>query len=311
MCRRACAVYPVYPIERYIRRQETQERVIGTLLGSVGSDGVVDVRNSYAVPHNEQNGQVYVDVEFHRAMVELHQKVNPKEQVVGWYSTGDGVIPTDALIHEFYAHECVNPVHVTLDVNFSQQDRSKLMRAWVGQSLAIGAKTASAESAAGDKAAAAAAVASKSGAEEGAGKEEDPAAATGAPPTAIHFQEIGLVNVFEDVERIGVGLLSQPASDKIGSEMEGLEHTVAKLSGMLEQSAAYVSGVCDGKIPADAEIGRYLADTLAAVPRLTRDQFEKLFGDSIQDVLLVMYLSNITKMQLMLAEKLQTPSLLI
>jgi translation initiation factor 3 subunit F len=35
----------------------------------VGADGVVDVRNSYAVPHNEQGGQVYVDVEFHRAMV--------------------------------------------------------------------------------------------------------------------------------------------------------------------------------------------------------------------------------------------------
>ena len=57
------------PTARFIRRQETQERVIGTLLGSVGADGVVDVRNSYAVPHNEQGGQVYVDVEFHRAMV--------------------------------------------------------------------------------------------------------------------------------------------------------------------------------------------------------------------------------------------------
>jgi len=139
------------PAARFIRRQETQERVIGTLLGSVGADGVVDVRNSYAVPHNEQNGQaggllrlrtsilptsissfsprlwkhstiqpegkscpdlgssgcsqwpwhvVYVDVEFHRAMIELHQKVNPKELIVGWYSTGDGVVPMDALIHE-------------------------------------------------------------------------------------------------------------------------------------------------------------------------------------------------------------------
>lgn len=323
-CVSACLAHPT---ERYIRRQETQERVIGTLLGSVGPDGVVDVRNSYAVPHNEQRGQVYVDVEFHHAMVELHQKVNPKEQIVGWYSTGDAVVPTDALIHEFYAHECVNPVHVTLDVNFA--DRSKLMRAWVGQSLTLGAKTgdASAESKAGDKAAAAAAVAAKGGAEGGgdgkessggkddaAGKASAAAAAASsppAPPTAIHFQEIGLVNKFEEAERVGISLLSQPASDKIASEMEGLEHTVAKLGGMLEKSAAYVAGVCDGKIPADAEIGRYLADTLATVPRLTRDQFEKLFGDSIQDVLLVMYLSNITKMQLMLAEKLQTPSLLI
>ena len=67
--------------------------MIGTLLGSVHPDGSVDVRNSYAVPHNEQNGQVFVDVEFHRAMAELHGKVNPAERVVGWYSTGDGVVP--------------------------------------------------------------------------------------------------------------------------------------------------------------------------------------------------------------------------
>ena len=40
----------------------------------------------------------------------------------GTLSTGDGVVPTDALIHEFYAHECVNPVHVTLDVNFTARD---------------------------------------------------------------------------------------------------------------------------------------------------------------------------------------------
>ena len=115
----------------YIRRQETQERVIGTLLGTVSPDGVVEVKNSYAVPHNEQDDTVFVDVEFHRAMIDLHQKVNPGEKIVGWYSTGDGIVPTDALIHEFYAHECVDPVHVTLDVNFV--DRSKL-GAWTGRS---------------------------------------------------------------------------------------------------------------------------------------------------------------------------------
>jgi len=124
--------------DSFVRRAEAQDRVIGTLLGSVGVDGVVDVRNCYAVPHNEQNDTVYVDVEFHRAMIELHQKVNPSEKIVGWYSTGDGVVPTDALIHEFYSHECQNPVHVTLDVGFN--DRAKLMRAWTGSSIAIGAQ---------------------------------------------------------------------------------------------------------------------------------------------------------------------------
>lgn len=82
-----------------------------------------------------------------------------------------------------------------------------------------------------------------------------------------------------------------------------------KIGTMLDEALAYVGEVCEGKVPGDAEIGRYLSESIQAVPRLTRDQFEKLFGDSIQDVLLVMYLSNITKMQLMLAEKLGTVSL--
>ena len=110
--------------------------MIGTLLGSVDAAGRVTVKNSYAVPHNEQDGQVFVDVEFHRAMADLHRKVNPNEKVVGWYATGDGVVPTDALIHDFYAHECANPVHLTLDVAF--KDPANLMRAWVGKSLVVG-----------------------------------------------------------------------------------------------------------------------------------------------------------------------------
>lgn len=45
--------------DAYIRRNENQERVIGTLLGTVG-DGVVDIKNCYAVPHSESNEQVRI-----------------------------------------------------------------------------------------------------------------------------------------------------------------------------------------------------------------------------------------------------------
>jgi hypothetical protein len=43
----------------YVRRPDQAERVIGTLLGSVLPDGTVDIRNSYAVPHNESVDQVF------------------------------------------------------------------------------------------------------------------------------------------------------------------------------------------------------------------------------------------------------------
>lgn len=43
--------------DAFIRRNKGQERVIGTLLGTI-SDGVVEVKNCYAVPHSEANEQV-------------------------------------------------------------------------------------------------------------------------------------------------------------------------------------------------------------------------------------------------------------
>lgn len=43
----------------YVRRPDQADRVIGTLLGSISADGTVDIRNSYAVPHNESSDQVF------------------------------------------------------------------------------------------------------------------------------------------------------------------------------------------------------------------------------------------------------------
>ena len=40
----------------YIRRNEKQDRVIGTLLGTI-TDGVVEIKNCYIVPHNESSEQ--------------------------------------------------------------------------------------------------------------------------------------------------------------------------------------------------------------------------------------------------------------
>lgn len=48
----------------YVRRPDQAERVIGTLLGCVLPDGTVDIRNSYAVPHNESSDQVHLFLQF-------------------------------------------------------------------------------------------------------------------------------------------------------------------------------------------------------------------------------------------------------
>ncbi|CAN6471371.1 unnamed protein product [Victoria cruziana] len=120
----------------YVRRSDQAERVIGTLLGSVLPDGTVDIRNSYAVPHNESSDQVALDIDYHHNMFLSHQKVNPKEVIVGWYSTGFGVSGGSALIHEFYSREVANPVHLTVDTGFKNGEAS--IKAYVSSSLSLG-----------------------------------------------------------------------------------------------------------------------------------------------------------------------------
>mmetsp|Transcript_42518 Transcript_42518/g.51632 ORF Transcript_42518/g.51632 Transcript_42518/m.51632 type:complete len:286 (-) Transcript_42518:298-1155(-) len=248
--------------DSYIRRNEGQERVIGTLLGSIGENGI-EVKNSYAVPHNESQGQVAVDIEFHRTMFELHHRVNPKEVIVGWYSTGDGVGSIDALIQDFYGRDCANPLHLTVDTQMVDETLS--IKAYLSNTVTLGDK-----------------------------------------PLATAFHQIQVDTRMAEADRIGVQMLKERNTETLPSDIDGLQVSVKRLQGMLGEVTEYVDAVLEEKAPANKTIGRYLMDTLAAVPRLGEEQFVKLFNDSVQDVLLVMYLANMTKTQLMLADKLST-----
>jgi translation initiation factor 3 subunit F len=120
--------------DAYVRRNEGQARVIGTLLGTIG-DGVIEIKNCFAVPHSESDDQVAVDVVHHQTMAELQKKVNSRERIVGWWSTGADMSGSDALIHNFYTNECPNPVHLILDTDMSQS--GTVVKAFVSRVLSI------------------------------------------------------------------------------------------------------------------------------------------------------------------------------
>ena len=94
------------------------------------------------------------------------------------------------------------------------------------------------------------------------------------------------------------------AGDDASSSTAALKVSMAKLLEMLESASGYVDSVVDGKTPPDDAVGRRIADTLGAVPRVRPDVFDKTFADAMQDMLMVTYLTNVTKTQLTIAEKL-------
>ena len=80
----ACTVHPAVLfsiVDHYSRREEEQNRVIGTLLGTIADDGKVTVCSCFPVPHTETEEQVAVNTDFHSTMLQLHQRVFPKQQV--------------------------------------------------------------------------------------------------------------------------------------------------------------------------------------------------------------------------------------
>ena len=50
-------------------------------------------------------------------MLELHQKISSRDTIVGWFSTGKGIVNSDALIQEFYGHESAHAIHLVVDVS--------------------------------------------------------------------------------------------------------------------------------------------------------------------------------------------------
>ncbi|KPL98752.1 hypothetical protein NH340_JMT00161 [Sarcoptes scabiei] len=103
-------------IDIYERRNLDATRVIGTLLGTVDKLGNVEVSNSFVVKHREANNEVAVDLEVAKELYELHKKVYPNETIVGWFATGGGEINEySVVIHDYYSRECQNPIHLTVD----------------------------------------------------------------------------------------------------------------------------------------------------------------------------------------------------
>ena len=118
------AVHPIVllsVVDHYYRlAKETSRRVIGALLGEyISIDNKIDVTNCYALPFEEdpKDKKVwFVDHIFSESMFEMFQKINHKEKIVGWYSSGPKIRPHDIEINEVFKKYCENPVFVIIDV---------------------------------------------------------------------------------------------------------------------------------------------------------------------------------------------------
>lgn len=107
-------------VDHYNRlAKQTNRRVVGVLLGEYVGDKV-EVTNCYAVPFEEdpKDKKVwFVDHIYNENMFDMHQKINYKEIIVGWYSSGPKIRPHDIEINDVFRKYTTNPIFCIIDVN--------------------------------------------------------------------------------------------------------------------------------------------------------------------------------------------------
>ena len=247
-------------------------------------------------------------------MLALHLRANRNETVVGWYATAfpnneeesdqqqeqqpydNCIADTSSLIHEFYAGECEDtimdsPIHLVVDTSLVEDTialKAYMSSAVVldGETLAnlfhelrLVLKSSESEKIVLDE------MIKNLGDGTGTGT------GTGSDIAANNNND-------NDDEEKKENQRNEPTSDM------GLKCSMEKLLNMLETASEYIGKVVDGEVEADDAIGRQIADTLSSVPRIRPEMFDKMFNDSLQDLLMVTYLSNITRTQVTISEKL-------
>jgi translation initiation factor 3 subunit F len=198
-------------------------------------------------------------------MVNLHSKISPDEVIVGWYATGRDVKESSGLIHNFFWRE-MNQAPVHL---------------LLGTDLAAGKIQMSTYHAI-------------------------PINLSDRGTLQQHFLPLPNEYLVQDQDRITFDVLTQSKTGQptLISDLNNLEYNLKRLLDMIETVSQFVDNVISGKEQPNTEVGRFLQQTLTLLPT-TENAFDQMFTNGVQDVLMVVYLSNLTRSHLLLAEKLR------
>merc|ERR1712224_667345 len=186
---------------------------------------------------------------------------NAKERVVGWYSTGPKIKPSDLSIHELYRRYCPEPVLVVMDVQpkdlelpmeayYSIQEQTSdqmFKRTFLHVPSSVG---------------------------------------------AFEAEEVGVEHLLRDIKNASASTLAVRVGDKI-SALKGLAMRLREIS-------AYLSSVVAGKLPMNHEILYQLQEIFNLLPDQDCEDLVKSFATETNDMMLALYLGSMLRSTLAL-----------
>lgn len=277
-----CRVHPVAilkVLDAYVRRPEGAKRTIGTLLGWISEGSVVDITDSFPVVHKDTDDTVLMDQDYHKQMLLLRQRVSQREVVIGWFCTGRELPDTFVPIHSYYCTKdsmftptavLPGPLHLLVDTTV-EPTSSFFIKSFMNVQ-------------------------------------------TNVASTLLQFHEVPLTVKTSPSEKFGISQLMQArratreatqtgSTPKDIGSIDGFEGGLKELLSLFRRIQEYVRAVADGKAEGDLAVGRGLTAALCSEPVIDLEAVENLCNSSLLDALMVVHLSNLTRTQISIAEK--------
>jgi 26S proteasome regulatory subunit N8 len=237
----------------------TSKRVVGTLLGEV-QDGKLHVTNSFGVLFEEdpRDPRVwFLDHNYHENMFQMFKKVNTKERVVGWYSTGPKLMPCDLDIHDMYRQYCPEPVLAI--INPQPNELELPTDCYYSVEIATDDKMFR-------------------------------STFKHVPSTvgAFEAEEIGVEHLLRDIANANTTTLSS----KIGDKMTSLQSLATRLKDL----ATYLGQVAEGKLPQNPDIIYQLQEIFNLLPSdMAYPELNRAFNVEANDEMLGLYMGAVLR----------------
>merc|ERR1711862_699459 len=219
----------------------------------------IHITNCFGLPFEEdaRDPQVwFLDHNFHEQMAGMFKKVNQKERVVGWYSSGPKIKPGDLSIHELFRRYCPEPILMVMDVQpkdidlpmecyYSIQENTHdqvFKRTFQHVMSTVG---------------------------------------------AFEAEEVGVEHLLRDIKNASASTLAVRVGDKI-SALKGL-------SGRLTEISAYLKSVVEGKLPMNHEIIYQLQEIFNLLPDQDSEELVRSSAMETNDMMLALYLGSMLR----------------
>lgn len=231
---------------------------MGVLLGHV-SKGKVSCTNSFAVPfeEDEKDSSVwFLDHNFLENMMGMFRKVNAREHIVGWYSTGPKIRPGDLGINELISSYQRNAVLVIIDVKPKDLGLPTEAYLSIEESQEDGVVSRTFEH-------------------------------LPSEINAADAEEVGVGHLLRDIKDSTVSSLSGEISAKLAA--------LKSLHSRLSELQAYLADVAEGRLPVNNEIMYMMQDVFNLLPSLNMPDLVGGFHTKTNDMMLVLYVSSLIR----------------